>query len=73
MDYRLYANGGDICFSMMDLHDHFDPTLFYELHNTDSPEGHIGIRMVTKMAKEVRYFSTFNSNNLIVTMTRGEE
>lgn len=73
VDYRLYANGGDICFSMMDLHDHFDPTLFYELHNTDSPEGHIGIRMVTKMAKEVRYFSTFNSNNLIVTMTRGEE
>jgi len=29
-------------------------------------DSHIGIRMVTELAKDVRYFSAFNSNNLIV-------
>lgn len=52
--------------SRMDLSDHFDPTLFYELNKEDYPEKHIGIGIVMKSAKEVRYYSAFNSNNLIV-------
>lgn len=44
----------------------FDPTLFYELNKADYPEEHLGIGIVMKKAKEVRYFSAFNSNNLIV-------
>ncbi len=33
---------------------------------------HIGIGIVMRKAKEVRYFSAFNSNNLIVYLERGE-
>ena len=73
VDMRPYVGGGRVFFSMMDLHDRFDPTRYCELHRADSPEEHIGIRMVTAMAKEVRYYSTFNSNNLTVSMDIGEE
>ena len=66
VDFRLYMDGTRICFSMMDLGDHFDPTLFYELHADDNPTKNLGIRMVMNMAEEVRYFSAFGSNNLVV-------
>ena len=66
VDFRLFSKDGEICFSMMDLSDHFDPTLFYELNKEDYREKHIGIGIVMKSAKEVRYYSAFNSNNLIV-------
>ena len=72
-DFRLFIKGGDICFSMMDLSDHFDPTLFYELNRADYPGKHIGIGLVMEMAKEVRYFSAFNSNNLIVLLDMNKE
>ena len=72
-DFRLFIKGGDICFSMMDLSDHFDPTLFYELNRKDYPGKHIGIGLVMEMAKEVRYFSAFNSNNLIVLLEMNKE
>ena len=66
IDYRLFINKGRICFSMMDLSEQFDPTLFYELHSDEYPEAHLGIMLVNTMAKEIHYFSTFNSNNLTV-------
>ena len=66
VDFRLYYNKGRISFSIMDLSDQFDPTLFYQLHSDDAPEAHSGIRMVTRMSKEVRYYDTFKSNNLVV-------
>jgi anti-sigma regulatory factor (Ser/Thr protein kinase) len=66
VDFRLFANGENICFSMMDLSDSFDPTAFYEIHKEEYPEKHIGIGLVMKLAKEVRYFSALSSNNLIV-------
>ena len=68
VDFRLYMDGTRICFSMMDLGDHFDPTLFYELHADDNPTKNLGIRMVMNMADEVRYYSAFGSNNLVVYM-----
>ena len=65
IDFRLFVDDEEnIYFSLMDLSEQFDPTLFYKLHKDDVE--HIGIRMVTKMAKEIRYFSTFKSNNLTV-------
>ncbi len=70
IDYRLYITDTKISFSMMDLGDHFDPASFYDLHHTDSPEEHIGIRMVMEAASDVRYYSTFSSNNLIVSLDR---
>lgn len=54
------------CFSMLDFNDRFDPTLFHELSGTESEEKHLGIRMVMSLAKEVQYYSTFKSNNLVV-------
>ena len=66
VDFRLYMDGTRMCFSMMDLGDYFDPTLFYELHADDSPTKNLGIRMVMNMAEEVRYYSAFGSNNLVV-------
>ena len=71
VDFRLYVNKeGKFCFSLMDLSEHFDPTMYYELHRGDGPEDHIGIRMVTDMAADIRYFSTFSSNNLVVYLDR---
>ena len=49
----------------MDMSDYFDPTTFYRL-NKDNNEGHVGIKIVMEKAKDVRYFSAYNSNNLIV-------
>lgn len=66
IDFRLFINKGDITFSLMDLSEQFDPFMFQELHDDSSPEDHIGIRIVTGMAKETRYYSTFRSNNLVV-------
>lgn len=71
-DLRLFADEEDIRFSLMDLSDAFDPTAFYELHHADSPEKHIGIRMVMRMAQEVRYFRTYSSNNLVVRLREAE-
>ena len=73
VDYRLFTNGEDICFSMMDLSDHFDPTEFYELNKEDYPGKHMGIGLVIQMAREVRYFSAFNSNNIIVYLDTGDQ
>ena len=70
IDYRLMINDTTICFHMNDLGELFDPISFYELHQHDSPEQHIGLRLVMKAAKEVRYYSSFNSNNLIVILDR---
>ena len=66
VDFRLFINEEKAYFSIMDLSEQFDPTDFYELHKYDSPEEHLGIRMVTKLAKKVQYYSTYKSNNLIV-------
>ena len=65
IDFRLFSDTRNICFTIMDLSDRFDPTLFYKLNRNDMEE-HYGIRMVMELAEEVHYYSAFNSNNLIV-------
>lgn len=66
IDYHLSLNDGSISMSLTDLSEHFDPTLFYEQHLQDAPTDHIGIRMITEIAKDIRYYSTFRSNNLLI-------
>lgn len=66
IDFRLFIYDDHISFSMMDLSEQLNPDLFYNFHKFDSPEESLGIRIVTGMAKEVRYYSTFKSNNLTV-------
>ena len=67
-DFRLWVSDSGMTFTLRDLSDKFDPTAFYALHLDDSPEAHLGIRMVTKIAKEIRYFSAYDSNNLIISI-----
>lgn len=44
----------------------FDPTKWLELHESDDPSANIGIRMICGMAKEVKYLSTMELNNLTI-------
>ncbi len=46
----------------------FDPTEWIKLHNTEDPSKNIGIRMVCGMAKDVKYLSTFELNNITITI-----
>ena len=66
VDYRLSVSGGKICLTLRDSCEAFDPVRWEQLHKGTDPASNIGIRMVTKMAKEVRYFNAFNSNNLVL-------
>lgn len=70
LDYRIFTNGEDICFSMMDRIDHLNASTFYNLQNDENPEAHLGIKILLKQADEVRYFTAYGSNNLIVHMKR---
>ena len=48
----------------------FDPTKYFELHESDSPTDHIGLRMVMKMANEVDYINSLGLNNLYMKINR---
>lgn len=68
LDFHLFISEGKITVCLTDLSEQFDPTLFYQQHLHDAPEDNIGIRMVIKMATDVRYYSTFRSNNLLISI-----
>ena len=42
----------------------FDPTRYLELHQSDDPAAHIGLRMVMGMVKEANYVNSLGLNNL---------
>ena len=65
-DVRLFVSEDTICFSLTDLSNQFDPVDYYNLANDKETDRHMGIKLVNKMAKEVKYYNTFNSNNLLV-------
>lgn len=46
----------------------FDPTEWIKLHDNEDPTTNIGIRMVCGMAKDVKYLSTMELNNLTITI-----
>lgn len=46
----------------------FDPTEWIKLHNAEDKTKNIGIRMVCGMAKDVKYLSTLELNNIIITI-----
>lgn len=62
VDFRLYVKDGKFCLSLRDYCEAFDPEKYYEIHKEDNPESNIGIRLVMKLAQDVRYINTFNSN-----------
>lgn len=64
IDVRLVVKDGNRLIRMRDNCVEFDPTAYMELHSADSPESHIGIRMVMNMVKEANYIHTLGLNNL---------
>ncbi len=46
----------------------FDPVHYMDLHKTDAPTTHIGIRMVMKMVKEANYVNSLGLNNLTLVL-----
>ncbi|MBR0256131.1 MAG: ATP-binding protein [Synergistaceae bacterium] len=72
VDYRLSLNGNTLCMTLRDCCQHFDPVAFYKAHGEDSPADMLGISIVMKLAKDIRYFSAFGSNNIIVSIGSGE-
>ena len=46
----------------------FDPTEWIKLHDSDDRTKNIGIRMVCGMAKDVKYLSTLELNNITITI-----
>ena len=66
VDYRIFVNKGRICLCLRDYCEAFDPTRYFEAHRNDSDYDHTGIRMVMSRAKEVQYFNTFGSNNILL-------
>lgn len=66
VDYRLYVDHDRIALSLRDYCEAFDPMKYYEIHQEDHGESNIGIRMVMKLAKDIRYINTFNSNCLFI-------
>jgi putative MATE family efflux protein len=46
----------------------FDPTKYVELHRTDDPVAHIGLRMVMNMVKSANYVNSLGLNNLTLTL-----
>ena len=46
----------------------FDPVQYLELHRTEDPTAHIGIRMVMKMVKSANYVNSLGLNNLTLVL-----
>ena len=66
VDFRLSVNDSRIILSLRDYLQEFDPTAYYAAHHNEGPEEMPGIRIVTELAEEIRYYNAFNSNNIIV-------
>ena len=66
VDCRLFVQDGRICLSLRDYCEAFDPTRYYEAHGDAATGENVGIRMVMRRAREVQYYNTFNSNNLLL-------
>ena len=64
VDVRLVLGEDDKVIRIRDNCTHFDPTKYVELHQTDDPVAHIGIRMVMKMVREANYVNSVGLNNL---------
>ena len=70
VDYRLAINDDKISITFRDLCEAFDPVRWRELHRDEAMPDSVGIRMVLDLAKDVRYFNAFQSNNLILYLDR---
>lgn len=66
VDLRIFTDNDQIFISLRDYFNYFDPTEYYKKVNDRSIAEKNGIKIVMELAKEVRYVSTFNSNNIMI-------
>jgi putative MATE family efflux protein len=64
IDIRLVLENGDRVLRIRDDCVNFDPVHYLELHESDDPTAHVGIRMVMKAAKDANYLNSLGLNNL---------
>lgn len=64
VDVRLVLDRDSRVIRIRDNCVSFDPTKYLELHRSDDPASHIGLRMVMGMTKEAFYINTLGLNNL---------
>lgn len=68
VDLRLVMQDGSRIIRIRDNCINFDPTRYLELHKSEDPSAHVGIRMVLAMAKDIYYVNTLGLNNLTLTL-----
>lgn len=68
IDVRVLISSDETVLRIRDNCDNFDPVKYVELHQTDDPLAHIGIRLVKNLVKEITYENSFGLNNLLIKM-----
>lgn len=66
IDVRVMMIDGEWILRYRDNCSLFDPTEWLKMHDDHDPSKNIGIRMVCGMARDIRYLSTMELNNLTV-------
>ena len=64
VDVRLVLDADSRIIRIRDNCVRFDPTTYLELHRSEDPAAHIGLRMVMGMVKEANYVNSLGLNNL---------
>ena len=64
VEVRLVYRGERRLIRIRDNCVNFDPTKYIELHKSDDPTAHIGIRMVMKTVRSANYVNSLGLNNL---------
>ena len=68
IDIRIIANDEDAMLRIRDNCRNFDPVKYLELHQSDDPVAHIGIKMVMNLVKDAKYETSLGLNNLLITL-----
>ena len=64
VDLRLVLDEDSRVIRIRDNCVNFDPTKYMEMHESDDPTAHIGLRMVMRMVKQANYVNSLGLNNL---------
>ena len=64
VDVRLVLDADSRIIRIRDNCVRFDPTTYLELHRSEDPAAHIGLRMVMGMVKEANYVNSLGLSNL---------
>ena len=68
VEVRILFKDGSRIIRIRDNCVNFDPVNYLQLHASDDPAAHIGIRMVMKMVKSADYVNSLGLNNLTLVL-----